>query len=139
MKVGFTGTREGMIREQKRRLVIMLLSWNPAEVHHGCCVGSDQQANTIAREALSIPTVGHPPTCPDWRMSDYGYACNEVRPEKPYVARDHDIVDETDCLLAAPKTDTEELRSGTWLTVRYAVKQGKRVFLILPSGKMETL
>lgn len=136
MKVGFTGTREGMTRKQKRRLVIQLLRFNPEEVHHGCCFGADDQANTISRAALGLYTVGHPPASPNWRS---WRACDELRPAKGYIDRDHDIVDETDCLIAAPKTDVEELRSGTWATVRYAVKQGKTVFLILPSGKMETM
>lgn len=35
---------------------------------------------------------------------------------------------------AAPKDFKEELRSGTWATIRYAVKQQKRVIIIFPDG-----
>ena len=136
MKVGFTGTRQGMTREQKRRLVIQLLRFNPSEFHHGLCVGADAQADLIASQALGLKTVGHPPDNPVFRAWN---DCDEIRAEKPYLERDRDIVDETDCLIAAPKTDTEEPRSGTWYTIRYATNQGKRVFLIKPNGRLETM
>jgi hypothetical protein len=124
-----------MTREQKRRLVILLLRFNPSEVHHGCCTGADDQANTIAREALGLYTVGHPPTNPTLMFEG---TCDEWRRVKDYLERDRDIVDETDCLIATPKTDTDT-GGGTWYTVNYAVKQGKRVFLIKPNGRMEVL
>ena len=122
-----------MTREQKRRLVILLLRFNPVELHHGCCVGADDQANTIARDALGFKTVGHPPA--DNRLRSW-CDCDELREAKDYVSRDHNIVDETDYLIATPKTDIEEIRSGTWLTIRYAIKQEKHVYLILPNGRL---
>jgi hypothetical protein len=57
-----------------------------------------------------------------------------MRPERPYLDRNKDIVRETASLIAAPAEPEEQLRSGTWSTVRFARKQGKPVFLILPDG-----
>jgi len=50
------------------------------------------------------------------------------------LERNRAIVDETDILLAAPLESEEQLRSGTWATVRYARKQHKTVLVIFPNG-----
>ena len=44
------------------------------------------------------------------------------------------LVDACEVLLATPK-GPEKLRSGTWATVRYARKVGKRIVIIEPDGK----
>jgi len=58
-----------------------------------------------------------------------GYS--EIREEKPYPVRNRDIVDESDMMVACPG-GPEELRSGTWSTIRYAHKQGKEVLILMP-------
>ena len=58
---------------------------------------------------------------------------DEVREAKPFVARDRDIVDETDRLLAGPAGRTEERFSGTWTTVRYARRKGKPIDILYPA------
>jgi len=78
--------------------------------------------------------VVHPPIDPSRRA--FVMPMDELRPEKPYTARNRDIVDETDQLVAAPK-GLEYLRSGSWSTVRYARKQGKPVTLVRPDGLIE--
>lgn len=50
--------------------------------------------------------------------------------------RNHDIVDATEWLIATPKK-FEEIRSGTWATVRYAKKVKKPVTIIWPDGSIE--
>jgi hypothetical protein len=57
---------------------------------------------------------------------------DEVRASKPFIARDHDIVDETDEMVATPLTREEQVQSGTWTTVRYAKKKKKPVNIINP-------
>jgi hypothetical protein len=61
---------------------------------------------------------------------------DEVREAKPFIKRDHDIVDETEVMLATPVSREEHMRSGTWTTVRYAKKQGRKegdtLFIIKP-------
>jgi hypothetical protein len=131
MKVGFTGNRDGMTEEQVIT-VKHLLSIRPVELHHGDCVGCDADAHAIAID-LGIPVVGHPPDLPGLRMFLH-YA--EEREEKPYLERNHDIVNETDILIACPKQAEEVMRSGTWATVRYARKVGKAILIVYPSGKM---
>jgi len=39
-------------------------------------------------------------------------------------------------MIATPGEVDEQLRSGTWSTVRFARKQGKPVHVILPDGRV---
>lgn len=132
MKLGFTGTQYNMTPEQRGEVADRIRRWGVTELHHGDCVGADNEAAIIAKRAL-IVTVGHPPT--DNRKRSF-FSSDESRPPKPYLDRNRDIVDETDVLLAAPRSP-EQTRSGTWATIRYAVQQGKSVTIVYPSGSAE--
>ena len=64
-----------------------------------------------------------------------GFHSGKVAVErKPYLDRNKDIVLETQTLVATPAETTEQLRSGTWSTVRYARKLKRPAVLILPDG-----
>ena len=102
-------------------------------VHHGDCIGSDKQANDIAH-CRGLKVVVHPPTNPSNRAFCNGHI---IHPPKDYIRRNHDIVDATERLVAAPATMSEELRSGTWATVRYARRTGKPVSLVFPNGSVQ--
>ena len=115
MKLGFTGTRKGMTERQSKHLERVLNSFDVVEFHHGDCVGADEEAHSIAR-SMNIFVVIHPPTDPKHRA---WCEPDEMRDEFPYIERNHNIVDETRHLFAAPGTNHEVLRSGTWATVRY--------------------
>jgi hypothetical protein len=145
MKVGFTGTREGMTQEQTVAFIVFVEERLPEdlphmleEFHHGDCVGADEQAHQIAKFYFKKIVV-HPPIDPKYRaytvselQAWWNFNQYEIRDEDDYLVRNYDIVDETDILIAAPKTKEEELRSGTWATIRYARKQGKPVFILEP-------
>lgn len=62
-----------------------------------------------------------------------------IKEEKEYIQRNHDIVDDSDMLIAFPSTMNEILRSGTWATIRYAKKRGKMVLIIFPDGSTEMI
>ena len=108
----------------------MLSTYGSAAVHHGDCIGADAQAHEIACTLGREVTI-HPPTSGTYRAWKTG---SDVRAPKAYLTRNKDIVRETDMLIAAPAETTEQVRSGTWSTVRFARKLGKRVFVILPDG-----
>jgi hypothetical protein len=135
MKIGFTGTQQGMTGIQAFLLKCELVYTANCEFHHGDCVGADAHAHAIA-SAHAFKVVIHPPIKCNKRAWCKG-ANVTVLPTKDYIARNHDIVDATDMLIATPKTEAEELRSGTWATVRYARKQGKPVVIVYPSGRIE--
>lgn len=139
-KVGFTGTHKGAEPEQLRGLeekLKKILEERPdsvVELHHGQCIGADTQCAAIAKR-LGFRVVGHPGLAKDptnmlyrseWDGND------EVREAKPFIERDHDIVDETEIMFATPLTYEEQTRSGTWTTVRYAKKQGRTLHVIRP-------
>lgn len=132
MRTAFTGTRHGMTTAQLDA-VRDVLQRRQGWLHHGDCLGSDKQAHDIGR-ALGFRITGHPPLNPVLRAY---CECDELREPKPYIARDHDIVDETDELVAAPAEMQEILRSGTWATVRRARKMRKVVTIVYPDGTLE--
>jgi hypothetical protein len=134
-EVGFTGTERGMTDAQVRSLEDLLASRYIRKLHHGCCIGADAQAHEIAL-GLFIRPVLHPPENPKKRAVWSG-SVNDSREPKPYLDRNHDIVDESRELIAAPRGFKEELRSGTWATIRYTLKVGKPVRIIWPDGQVE--
>lgn len=134
--IGFTGTRKGMTPQQRETLRMVFQFYSDEDLfHHGDCVGADSEAHELAR-LVDMQIHLHPPDNPKARAFCRG-AVVEVAP-KPYLERNHDIVDSSSILIAAPATDEEELRSGTWATVRYARKTGKTVVTIWPSGRTRT-
>jgi hypothetical protein len=129
-KKGFTGTQKGMTASQRKAFEIII--GTPDEFHHGDCIGADEESHELTRYFTpDTPIIGHPPTNPSKRAF---CEFDQIRPKKDYLLRNHDIVDETDELIATPGGFSEELRSGTWATIRYARKTGKPVTIIYPNG-----
>lgn len=128
MKIGFTGSREGMSENQKVAFVHRLQSMNPTEFHHGDCEGADAEAHDLVREFFpDVVIVVHPPTLEDKRAFKQGdMTCLPL----DYIPRDEQIVDAADFLFAAPLTDQEQKRSGTWYTVRYARRRDKDHYIL---------
>ncbi len=135
MKVGFTGTREGMTLDQRSTFREVVKHINCfVEFHHGDCVGSDDEAHHMIKEVRpSVKVIIHPPLDDKHRAYCKG---GKLLPVKDYLSRNHDIVDSVDWLIATPKEEGEVLRSGTWATIRYARKAGKRVTIIRPNGRV---
>ena len=139
MKVGFTGTRKGMSIHQ-RRLFIDLLNLGKEhrptrfgvldEFHHGGCIGADEDAHHLVQNESDIPIYVHPCDIKDMQSKITEGEMVERLPEKKPLVRNHDIVDECDMLIAAPFTNDEVVRSGTWATVRYAKRKGKIVIIL---------
>lgn len=127
--VGFTGTQDGMTEEQATRFELIIISSIIAEFHHGDCIGADADAHDMVAEH-GVKIVIHPPDIPMKRAFRKG----TILPEKPYLVRNRDIVDASDVLLATPRENYEQRRSGTWSTIRYAQKCGKSILLIWPNG-----
>jgi len=120
VKLGFTGTKEGMNDKQKKEFIDFLFTHPEiTELHHGDCKGADAEAHQAAM-SLDLRVVIHTPNNCKHRAWCAGH---EIRKEKPYLERNHDIVDKTDALFAAPHTNQEIMRSGTWATIRYAKKK----------------
>ena len=136
--LGFTGTQEGMTTPQKDfvRSFLMLFAKHGSErwFHHGCCIGADEQAHFMAAVA-NLRLVGHPPVRKH-KMA-HGLKFDVTFLEQDYLERNHTIVGVTSAMLATPRSSYEEMRSGTWSTVRYAQKIGRPVTIVMPSGDLK--
>jgi hypothetical protein len=145
--IGATGSKDGGTPAQLVTLRQFLLPVS-TELHHGMCIGVDKQAHDIVLELNANDLTkgsrwiaGHPgfnPVKPDdlSKRADCT-GLNETWKPKPFPDRNRDIVDACDLLVAVPSTNDEQLRSGTWATVRYADRIGKLVLIILRDGSIK--
>jgi hypothetical protein len=134
MIIGFTGTQKGLTEKQKDMLQSLLQVVEGAkeenELHHGDCVGADAEAHEFAVES-SFRVVIHPPNINDRRAFCHG---GLILPPKSYLDRNQDIVDSCKYLVGCPASMKEEIRSGTWSTIRRARKKGIPIIIIWPNG-----
>lgn len=131
MRIGFTGTRDGMTEHQKRTVDDLLAFHQPDWVHHGSCVGADYDFHQIARR-LSIKIKGHLPINTSL-MAKLDF--DDENEPKSYLKRNADIVNETDWLIACPKESSKQFKGGTWWTFHYANTRGLPITVIWPDGK----
>lgn len=134
MIFGFTGTQRGMTLAQQETLWELLphRSELQDEFHYGDCIGADYEAFKLA-EAGGLFTVCHPPR--NSRKRAWTQACI-VREPRDYLVRNMNIAKACELLLAAPGEPDEQLRSGTWATVRYARRLRRPVTIVLPDGSV---
>lgn len=133
-RIGFTGTQAGMTKAQATCVMREILARMPLGVfHHGDCIGADAQAHDAALMAGAQIHI-HPcdiPALRGWKTADYA-SC----PKRP-LDRNRDIVEAVDVMIAAPRMFIEELRSGTWATIRYTRKMRKPLVIVWPDGRAE--
>ena len=134
--LGITGTKRGgtvkQLEKAQERLKKMFTG-GFKNLHHGDCIGFDAQIHEIALPIGFCITI-HPPRNSSRRAFCKG-ACL-VLPTKDYLDRNHDIVKESESMIAGPGEVEEQLRSGTWATIRYAKKSGVCLEIIFPDGSM---
>lgn len=119
--VGVTGTRKGLTRAQVETAWEELRTQRlngATELHHGAAVGADMDVAARAQVA-GFRLVAHP-----------------VRAGRSPLERNREIVAASDVLYAFPKGQRQELRSGTWATVRAAVNSGVPVVVVWPDGRV---
>ena len=146
--IGFTGSREGTTEAQKQNLVDMFYADanEPVVFHHGDCLGADNDAHLLFLKTFDVmgtqhKIVIHPPKSPDKRafcahIPTLNMEVVEL-PVKDYLARDRDIVEASELLLATPKEDSERWKGGTWYTVHYAKKKFVDSVILWPDGGIE--
>jgi hypothetical protein len=135
VRVGFTGTQHSGVvtdvRLRKLRDKLRRLRRNGAdEFHHGDCLGMDAIAAELAR-LVGYRLVAYPGHIVRARANTKA----DVRhPPKYTLDRNHDIVDAVQLMLAVPEDPERELwgraGGGTWATVHYAQKVGRKVVLL---------
>lgn len=144
MKIGFTGTRNGMNEIQAKTLVQLFTGFREfdkkiTEFYLGDCVGADMQSGHLIFKHAKNPFKCYllPSDIPSMQGHlEIHYPCVRL-PPKPPLERDVDLVISIEILFATPKENIEQIRSGTWYTIRQAKKQGKDIYIIYPDGKVE--
>lgn len=124
MKIGITGTREGMNEHQFELLqqYLTLHYCEGAEFHHGDCVGVDAEAAMLAKD-IGYRIISHPgPTVGDLRAF---VECDESREPASHFKRNRTIVETCDCLIVVPLQNSWQPHGGTWYTHDYAKKTNK--------------
>jgi hypothetical protein len=131
-RVGCTGSRNGVTDWQRNavRRVLPRLFVPASVLHHGDCVGSDEEIAAVGREC-GFALYSHPPSDPRLRAF---VASDFAAPELPYLERNRVIVRSIEVLVACPDGFTERDRSGTWATVRYAAEMLVPVVVVWPDG-----
>lgn len=136
--MGFTGTQRGCKPAQLKALRSVLKTLRKEGYryqHNGSCIGADAESAKIWDQTSGL-IHRHPPEDTS-KMATIPFKRTE--PAKPYLIRNHDIVDASGVLVATPGEFAEQLRSGTWATIRYARKLKKRVILVWPDGQLDDL
>ena len=135
MRIAMTGTQKGMNAFQMSECWILLHLFRPKEVHHGGCVGADKNFHDIVRHLPGPSLKVH---ChPAWdkvgdQMADC-YGDKNYQSLPPLVRNQEMVMQGVDGLWAFPHQERMIVRSGTWATVRYALKADRRVFVITPT------
>jgi hypothetical protein len=110
------------------------------EFHNGDAIGADDQAYRLVHghrliTGQAIILHGHPCNIDSQRAFNEFDVEHEV---KAPLVRNRDIVACSDIIYAAPKEFEELMRkSGTWATMRYAVRQEKKLVVVWPDGTYE--
>jgi len=132
--VAFTGTQIGMTPLQRRSFEKTLIEVSPQVLIHGDCIGADAQAHDIA-VSLGLEVWIRPCNIHYKRAYKEGKILSP--PEDPLV-RNRKMVDQAQALIACPKEMKQQLRSGTWATVRYASKIDILKWIVYPDGSVVT-
>jgi hypothetical protein len=134
IKIGFTGNRHGITQEQQFQIIEILDKYDNLIVSHGDCIGSDTDFHNICinykntHENKKIRIDIYPPDNPKLRAFNQG---DLIMDEKPYLQRNLDIIKNSLVLIACPiDKNKEELRSGTWSTIRQARKQKLTIHIL---------
>src|SRR5574343_935929 len=106
MKIGFTGTQQGMTEEQVNSVAFFLTELQPTEIHHGDCIGADADFHKLVRTICpAAKIIIHPPINESKRAFCEG---NIVLPAKEYLVRNRDIVDVSEIIIATPEQLIEQ-------------------------------
>lgn len=136
MIAAFTGTQAGMTDAQRQRVRAGLTLLRPTIGIHGDCIGADADFHAILVE-LGIASVIYPCTIESKRAyCQLGPAGGTIHVPQSPLERNRIMVRRSAILIATPKGHSEELRSGTWATVRYARKIGRPIRIVLPDGRV---
>ncbi len=136
VKIGITGTRNGMTEYQFNNISIFLTDiiklYPNSTFSHGDCIGVDVQVAEIAA-GFGFTVVAHPPVGDELRAFHKSHIIN---PPLTHFARNRNIVNSVDLLLVVPyqkeSVFLSSTKGGTKYTHDYAKKVGKPTLEFYP-------
>lgn len=132
--VGITGSLEGLTGPQLRWAKQFIQDNVVRVLHHGNCIGGDEDVATLFYKGQDTYIIAHPGHISTMQSK---ISFNDlVLPEKHTLARNRLIVNSSDLLLGFPKIDDEDDNSGSWYTIRWAKRHRTPVIVISPTGMM---
>ncbi len=134
--IGWTGTQKGMTPLQKASAGKLLIELRMTELHHGDCIGADEEIHDFALflRRTGVPQlriVIHPPQ--DESKRAFCKGADLILPPKTHFARNRDIVVTTEITVGASIADHPLDRGGTWYTLNYA-RPRRDSYAIWPNG-----
>lgn len=134
--LGFTGTRLSVTQIQTTLTRVLVEKIKPKHAHHGACVGGDEMFHNICEDYDIIRWLH----LPIQRMYEMKFIYNPKTDMRlgrlSYSDRNQEIIGCSDALIATPHEDHEILRSGTWMTIRYARMARRPAYILFPDGKV---
>lgn len=142
MRYAVTGPRElsvdhGFAYSLVRYVFEAAVAHNVTEISNGCQYGVDTVCAHVAHAMFDERGVVLRGVVPKGMRhnTDALSFCNEVEEvEGGYLARNERLIEHADVLVAFPYSISEELRSGTWATVRRARKKRIPVLIAALDG-----
>jgi len=141
----FTGTRKPVTDEQLDQMYTIMRRLKDQHgynrIFHGCAKESDRRAHLMA-VALGLDRELYPSNDEQetWASSQRSGGTTIIYPMRPPLDRNHYMLDRAGTntrLIAVPHLSVEEIRSGTWATVRYARMLKRRITILWPDGRVE--
>lgn len=139
MIVAFTGTRFALTLKQTRALKSLLdqLGLNEQDtVLHGCCTGADTEFHKMCREK-KVRIIGYPAYTEQEKLADECDSRHGISYDP--LVRNRQMVNGADLVIGAPNTMKDQIRSGTWMTLRHCKKRRKNHHIVYPDGQVESL
>lgn len=133
MIVGFVGSQKGMTKEQRQAFLAVVKHLQVSTLHHGDCIGADEQVHRLIRKQTLAKLIVHPPACDEHRAFCEQQTFTYL--PVPYLERNHNIVNRCQHLVAAPSTQTAT-KAGTWEAIGYARKIKRPVTIVHPDGSV---
>ena len=135
---GFTGTRAGMKAFQVLITRRALQQGQPLVFRHGGAFGSDFSAHALCRETNPDGLIEVWPADRKRVSLFAGQPSVVIKPLMDPLNRNKEIAKRSEFIIATPHTEKEELRSGTWATIRDAMREAKPVLIIWPASHLIT-
>lgn len=139
MVYSFTGTQAGITNLQYIELDLTIEDRfsEITALNHGGCIGADAAFHDLLNEQslLDLLTVWPASGVAPKKIAKLSGSGFKVHKPLPPLERNQLMVAECQVLIACPKEVNEQVRSGTWATVRRARAIGRKILYIFPDGE----